>query len=66
MMKTMTVLMVVERLMTFAFVVLLLAKGAAMINLVEVDISWYTVLAPLGVNLLLLPISALIVKKQLR
>ena len=47
MMKTMTVLMVVERLMTFAFVVLLLAKGAAMMGLVEVDISWYTVLAPL-------------------
>jgi len=44
---------------------LLLAKGAAMMDLVEVDISWYTVLAPLGVNLLLLPISALIVKKQL-
>jgi len=65
MMKTMTVLVVIERLMTFAFAVLLLTKGAAAIDLVKVDVSWYAVFAPLGVNLLLLPISMLIVKRQL-
>lgn len=64
--KTLAILMVIEKLMTFVFIALLLVKGAAAIEVIETDISWYTVLAPLGINLLLIPISVVVVNRKLR
>lgn len=64
--KTLAILMVIEKLMTFVFIALLLAKGAAALEVIEVDISWYTVLAPFGINLLLIPISVVVVNRKLR
>jgi hypothetical protein len=58
--------MIVENLLILTFVLLMGIKGANYFDIIEADVSWYYVIAPVVANLLLVPISIMVVRKQLK